>query len=183
MGGGGGEEGTVHHFSSLSRSGSSVICQKTKSSALLISALAATSTRNPRRQLSPAQLPYPNIPWHRITLGIEGWGHRPPPLPYICHMLLAQSIMGCTVADSSYAFFLPCCWDGIRLVLTPSSPPCPPLLSPSQTFAMVFHMVWPPTKYVQRLGLVLGLENQPLSVPVACCKLTLNLWQLWRWGK
>lgn len=123
---GGGGEGTIHHFSSLSRSASSGICQKTKSSALLIYARAATSTLNPGRQLSPAELPYPDIPWHRISSGRGGGGtRRPPPLPYICHLLLAQSIMGCTVADSGYACLPPrCC--SIRLVLVPSFPLSPP---------------------------------------------------------
>lgn len=86
---GGGGEGTIHHFSSLSRSASSGICQKTKSSALLIYARAATSTLNPGRQLSPAELPYPDIPWHRISSGRGGGGGHTQATSSALHLSLA----------------------------------------------------------------------------------------------
>lgn len=68
---------------------------------------------------------------------------------------------------------------GHQACADPQHSPMPPLLSPSQTFASTW-LDLPEGEYVQRLELVLGLENQPLSVPAPCCKLTLNLWQLWR---
>lgn len=168
---GGGGEGTIHHFSSLSRSASSGICQKTKSSALLIYARAATSTLNPGRQLSPAELPYPDIPWHRISSGRGGGGthagHLLCPTFVTCcsHKALwdvrwqTPATPVCRLAAAASGL----CW-------CPAFPCPPPLRSRSQPFAFSWVGLLQGV-YVQRLG----LENQPLPVPTAYCKLARHL--------
>lgn len=113
---------------------------------------------NRRSQLSPAQLPDPDIPWHRISLGRWGGGsHRPPLLPYFCPLLLAQGIMGCTVAASGLY------WSSAHRSL-------------SQPFAFTWAGLLQ-GECVQKLRRVLGLKNQP------CCNLTFSLWQLQRSGR
>ena len=143
------KKGTIHHFSSLSRSGSSGICQKTKSSALLISARAAASTLNPGRQLSPAQLPYPDIPWHRISLGRGGSSQA-------TSSVLHLSLAACTKHYGMYGGRLQLCLSPASLLRRrqacagPQLSPVPRLRSRSQPFASAW-LGLPQGKYVQRL--------------------------------
>lgn len=181
----GGEERTLHYFSSLSCSSSPGICQKKILSPVLISAHAAALTLNPGRQLSPAQLPYSDIPWHRISLEAGGGVARHPPA---LHLLLASCTKhyGMYGVGPHYVCPPPRRWNSIRLLL---APPCPPLYSQSRPFPSMWAGL-PQSEVLRKLGIVLGLKNlspQPVANwHFACgsCEIRqANRWQKPPWKR
>lgn len=140
-----------------------------KPSALLISAHAAALTLNPGRQLSPAQLPYPDIPWHRISLG--GESHATSPALHLSlasckkHYGIYGVIPTMSAAGLSAETASGLCWSSHA-----------PQNTASPSFFPSTWVGFPQGEVMQKQCFVLGLKKQPFPVPSACYKLTLCLW-------
>lgn len=99
------EMGGGNHLSSLSHSSSPGICQKEILSPANFCPCCRTDTKS-REAAKPGSAAIPRHPMAQDQLEERG-GRTPPPLPYICHLLLAQSIMGCMVS-AIHTYGVPC---------------------------------------------------------------------------
>lgn len=124
---GGGKE-TLHHSCPLSRSSSPGICQKKTLSPANFCPCCRTDTKS-REAAKPSSAAIPRHPMAQDQLG--GGSHTPPPLPYICHLLLVKSIMGYMVSS-------PLCLPPASLLKqlqACAGPPMPPKIQPVPAFS------------------------------------------------